>query len=175
MVRWITNTTTTSKRSRRASPRTDDSCRATQARTWRPIRAAHPARVFRGHLSYESTQQAAQQSSCWARMLVREKCHVKRIGTSLFAARLLYGQSAQARMLESGAKRSALGASLRNARHSSSRPWLDFFVSTDITAASHEQTNKLPEYHPRRRVRARRLFRLARTRLVLRSDHTLKL
>ena len=34
-------------------------------------------------------------------------------------------------MLESGAERSALGASLRGARHSSSRRWLEFSESRD--------------------------------------------
>ena len=46
-------------------------------------------------------------------------------------------------MLESGTERSVLGASLCDARHSSSgRRWLEFTESEDLTAESHEQTNK---------------------------------
>ena len=47
-------------------------------------------------------------------------------------------------MLESGAERSALGASLRGA-DSSSRRWLEFCASVDLTA---EQMNRAPSPHP---------------------------
>ena len=39
-------------------------------------------------------------------------------------------------MLESGAEPSALDASLRGARHSSNRRWLEFSESKDLTAGS---------------------------------------
>ena len=45
-------------------------------------------------------------------------------------------------MLESRAERIALGASPRGVRHSSSRRWLDFSESKNLTAESHEQINK---------------------------------
>ena len=58
----------------------------------------------------------------------------------------LKSQSAQARILESGAERSALGASRRGARHSTSlHYWLEFSESKDVpvtTAGSREHTNK---------------------------------
>ena len=44
-------------------------------------------------------------------------------------------------MLEFGAERSALGASLRGARHSSSRRWHDFLKSKYLTAGSHDKQN----------------------------------
>ena len=72
-------------------------------------------------------------------MLGSKKCHVKRRGKSL---RGQTSQSAQAWMLESRAERSAFGASLRGARHSSSRRWFEFSESKNVTAESHEQTNK---------------------------------
>ena len=55
-TRWTTNTTTMRERGRRASPQqTTASCRWTRVHTQRPRKAAHPARVFRGYVSYEST------------------------------------------------------------------------------------------------------------------------
>ena len=47
-------------------------------------------------------------------------------------------------MLESRAERRALGASLRGARHSSSRRWLEFSESKKLSAESHEQINPHP-------------------------------
>ena len=75
-------------------------------------------------------------------------------------------------MLESRAVRSALGA----APDSSSRRWLEFSVFKNLTAESHEQTNKYPECHFRVRFRTRSPTRLLRERyLFLRPDQNLKL
>ena len=46
-------------------------------------------------------------------------------------------------MLEPRAEQSTLGASLRGARHNSSRRWLEFSESKDLTAESHEQTKQM--------------------------------
>ena len=62
-------------------------------------------------------------------------------------------------MLESGAEGSALGASLRGTRHSSSRRWLEHSEEQYPTTGSHEQTNNCPEHHLRIPFRTRSLIR----------------
>ena len=118
---------------------------------------------FRVYVSYESTEQQRMVlgSDAWM-----NKHHVKRHGTSLRGQTrvnqrrlgcMSRGNSlsdeleissvlgAQAEwMLESSAERSALGASLSGARHSSSRRWIQFSDSKNLTAESHnEQTNHI--------------------------------
>ena len=78
-------------------------------------------------------------------------------------------------MLECGAERSALDASLKR-RHSSSRHCLEFPEFKDLTAESHEQTNKILKHHLRIRFRTTSLFRFALKRhLFWRPDENLKL
>ena len=80
-MRWTTNTTTRAN-ALRSQPTA--SCRSTRARTSRPRRAAHPARVFRGYASCESAHIAEAAPVLGSGALLYKKYHVKRVRTSLY-------------------------------------------------------------------------------------------
>ena len=136
-MRRVTNTTKMSERSRRASSWTDySSCRATRA--WTKNSSAPSARVSRPRIKREYRYAASSivlGSDAWLRKMPRGAPRHD-------SSRPDYSQSAQVRMLESGAERSALGAPLRSGRHGISPRWLEFSGSKYVNAESHEQTNK---------------------------------
>ena len=77
--------------------------------------------------------------------------------------------SAQAWICESRAERSATSA--RQAYCRRSRRWLEFSMSQNLTAKSHDQTSKWPEYHIRIRLGIRSLcFDLHKRDWILRPD-----
>ena len=86
-----------------------------------------------------------------------------------------YNNSAQARMLESRAERSALSASLRGARHSSSRRCLEFSKSKDqLLNHTSKQTNDPSTIFASDFVQEA-CFDLHERYLFLRSDQNVKL
>ena len=86
-------------------------------------------------VSYTHLRAHETRGNLVCRLLLEKKKHVKRLGTSLGGqTRVSVGLDAR---LQGRAKRTPRGAG-----RSSSRPWLEFSESKNLTAESREQKNE---------------------------------